>query len=179
LLISAHITLNITLLNIEKIMPSMDVVSEINLEEVRNACENASRELSTRFDFRGVEASIEWKKPNIVVKAEGDFQVKQLIDMVRSQLTKRQIDAKAMTVGEPEFSGRNCSNQISFKEGIEQPVAKKIVKLIKDSKLKVQAAIQGEQLRVTGKKRDDLQSVMSIIRNAELDQSFQFNNFRD
>jgi len=162
-----------------KVMPSMDVVSEINLEEVRNACENASRELTTRFDFRGVEASIEWKSPNITVKAEGDFQVKQLVDMVRTQLTKRNVDAKAMTVGTPEFSGRNCATQITFQEGIEQPVAKKVVKLIKDSKLKVQTAIQGDSLRVTGKKRDDLQSVMGLIKEAELDQSFQFNNFRD
>ncbi len=160
-------------------MPSMDVVSEINLEEVRNACENASRELSTRFDFRGVEASITWNKPNIKVQAEGDFQVKQLVDMVRSQLTKRNVDAKAMTVAQPEFSGRNCSVSLSFQEGIEQPTAKKLVKLIKDSKLKVQAAIQGDSLRVTGKKRDDLQAVMRIVKEAELEQSFQFNNFRD
>ncbi len=157
----------------------MDIVSEINLEEVRNATENSSRELETRFDFRGVEASFEWKRPNVVVKAEGDFQVKQLVDMLRSQLTKRKMDAKAMTVGEPEFSGRNCSATVTFKEGIEQPVAKKIVKLIKDSKLKVQAAIQGEQVRVTGKKRDDLQSVMRLVKDAELEQPFQFTNFRD
>jgi cyclic-di-GMP-binding protein len=163
----------------ENKMPSMDIVSEINIEEVRNATENANRELSTRFDFRGVEASLEWKKPNVVVKAEGDFQVKQLVDMLRSQLTKRQVDAKAMTVGEPEFSGRNCSATISFKEGIEQPVAKKLVKIIKDSKLKVQASIQGEQLRVTGKKRDDLQAVMRLVKDSDLEQSFQFNNFKD
>ena len=160
-------------------MSSMDIVSEINLEEVRNAIDNANRELDTRFDFRGVEASFEWKKPKVVVKAEGDFQVKQLVDMLRSHLTKRSIDAKAMTVGTYEFSGRNCSVTVTFKEGIEQPVAKKVVKLIKDSKLKVQAAIQGEQLRVTGKKRDDLQAVMRLVKDAELDQSFQFNNFRD
>ncbi|MGB1198934.1 MAG: YajQ family cyclic di-GMP-binding protein [Thalassotalea sp.] len=160
-------------------MPSMDIVSEINLEEVRNATDNASRELSTRFDFRGVAASIEWKKPNVVVKAEGDFQVKQLVDMLRSHLTKRNIDAKAMTVGNYEFSGKNCTANVSFKEGIEQPVAKKVVKLIKDSKLKVQAAIQGEQLRVTGKKRDDLQAVMQLVKEGDLEQSFQFNNFRD
>jgi uncharacterized protein YajQ (UPF0234 family) len=160
-------------------MPTMDVVSEINLEEVRNATENANRELSTRFDFRGVEASIEWKKPNVVLKAEGDFQVKQLVDMIRSQLSKRNIDAKALTLSNTEHSGKTFTQQLSFKEGIEQPVAKKVVKLIKDSKLKVQAAIQGEQLRVTGKKRDDLQAVMKLIREAELEQSFQFNNFRD
>ena len=160
-------------------MPSMDVVSEIDLEEVRNATQNTSKELRTRFDFRGVEASVEWKKPNVVLKAEGDFQVKQLVDMLRSQLMKRNVDAKAMTVGEPEFSGRNCSATITFKEGIEQPVAKKLVKIIKDSKIKVQAAIQGEQLRVTGKKRDDLQAVMRLVKESELEQSFQFNNFKD
>jgi uncharacterized protein YajQ (UPF0234 family) len=160
-------------------MPTMDVVSEINLEEVRNATDNAKRELSTRFDFRGVEASIEWKKPNVVLKAEGDFQIRQLVDMVRTQLSKRDIDAKALTLSNSEHSGKTFTQQLSFKEGIEQPVAKKVVKLIKDSKLKVQAAIQGEQLRVTGKKRDDLQAVMKLIREADLEQSFQFNNFRD
>ena len=160
-------------------MPSMDIVSEINIEEVRNAMENASRELSTRFDFRGVEASFEWKKPNVIVKAEGDFQVKQLVDMLRNQLTKRKVDPQSMSVGAPEFSGKNCSATLSFKEGIEQSVAKKMVKLIKDTKLKVQVAIQGEQLRVTGKKRDDLQLVMSLVKEAELGQSFQFTNFRD
>jgi uncharacterized protein YajQ (UPF0234 family) len=164
-------------------MPSMDIVSEINLEEVRNATDNCKRELETRFDFRGVEASIEWKKPNIVLKAELDFQVRQLVDMVRGQLAKRQIDAKALTLSNTVHSGKTFTQELSFKEGIEQPIAKKVIKLIKDSKLKVQAAIQGEQVRVTGKKRDDLQAVMQLIREAEgdgdLDQSFQFNNFRD
>jgi uncharacterized protein YajQ (UPF0234 family) len=160
-------------------MPSMDIVSEINMEEVRNATQNASRELETRFDFRGVEASIEFKKPNVVLKADADFQVKQLVDMMRAQLAKRQIDAKALTLSNTEHSGKTFTQNLSFKEGIEQPVAKKVVKLIKDSKLKVQAAIQGEQLRVTGKKRDDLQAVMKLVREADLEQSFQFNNFRD
>jgi len=160
-------------------MPSMDIVSEINLEDVRNAVENANRELDTRFDFRGVEASFEWKKPNVTLKAEGDFQLKQLSDMLRNQLTKRQVDAKAMTVGDASASGKNWTQQVSFKEGIEQDVAKKVVKLIKEEKLKVQAAIQGEQVRVTGKKRDDLQSVMQLVRTAELEQSFQFTNFKD
>jgi len=160
-------------------MPSLDIVSEINLEEVRNAVDNASRELDTRFDFRGVEASFEWKKPNVVIKSEGDFQLKQLQDMLRNQLSKRQIDAKAMTISNPEHSGKTYSLQVSFKEGIEQPVAKKVVKMIKDAKLKVQAAIQGEQVRVTGKKRDDLQAVMKLVKECDLEQSFQFTNFRD
>ncbi|QDP00510.1 YajQ family cyclic di-GMP-binding protein [Thalassotalea sp. PS06] len=160
-------------------MPSMDIVSEINIEEVRNAVDNASRELDTRFDFRGVEASFEFVKPNVKIKAEGDFQLKQLRDMLRVQLSKRNVDAKAMTVGAEEHTGKTYQQTLTFKEGIEQPMAKKVVKLIKDSKLKVQASIQGEQIRVTGKKRDDLQSVMRIVRDAELEQSFQFTNFRD
>jgi len=160
-------------------MPSMDIVSEINLEEVLNAIDNANRELSTRFDFRGVEASFEWKKPTVTLKAEGDFQLKQLSDMLRNQLTKRQVDAKAMTLGLASASGKNWSQQVSFKEGIEQDVAKKVVKLIKAEKLKVQVAIQGEQVRVTSKKRDELQSVMRLVRQAELEQSFQFTNFKD
>lgn len=160
-------------------MPSMDIVSEINLEEVRNAVENASRELDTRFDFRGVEASFEWKKPVVVIKAEFDFQIKQLVDMLRGQLAKRKIDAKALTLSSIEQSGKTCTQKAEFQEGIEQPMAKKVVKLIKDSKLKVQAAIQGDQIRVTGKKRDDLQTVMRLVREADLEQSFQFNNFRD
>jgi len=160
-------------------MPSMDIVSEINLEEVRNAVDNSTKELSRRFDFNGVEASFEWKKPNVTIKAEGDFQLKQLSDMLRSQLTKRNVDAKAMTLGDASASGKIWSQQVSFKEGIEQDVAKKVVKLIKSEKLKVQAAIQGEQVRVTGKKRDDLQAVMQLVRTAELEQSFQFTNFKD
>ncbi|NQY35228.1 MAG: YajQ family cyclic di-GMP-binding protein [Alteromonadaceae bacterium] len=160
-------------------MPSLDIVSETDLEEVRNAIQNASRELTTRFDFRGVDASFEWKSPAITVKAEADFQLTQMQDILRTQLAKRKIDAKAMTIGNAVHTGKTFSQQVTFAEGIEQPVAKKIVKLIKDAKLKVQASIQGEQVRVTGKKRDDLQAVMQLIREADLEQSFQFNNFRD
>ncbi|MDN3653149.1 YajQ family cyclic di-GMP-binding protein [Thalassotalea ponticola] len=160
-------------------MPSFDIVSEVNMEEVRNASENASRELATRFDFRGVEASFEYKNPNVTVKAEGDFQVKQMLDMLRAQLAKRQIDAKAMTVGKMDHTGKTYTQPISFKVGVEQAVAKKLVKLIKDSKIKVQASIQGDKVRVQGKKRDDLQAVMALVRDADLEQSFQFNNFKD
>jgi len=163
----------------ELIMPSMDIVSETDLEEVKNAVDNANREITTRFDFRGIEASFEWKKPNVILKAEGDFQLKQMCDMLRGQLAKRNVDSKAMNVGDASATGRNWSQQVTFKEGIEQDMAKKVVKLIKAEKLKVQAAIQGEQVRVTGKKRDDLQAVMQLIRTAELEQSFQFNNFKD
>lgn len=160
-------------------MPSLDIVSETNLDEVRNATENATRELSTRFDFRGVEASFEWKSPAITVKAEMDFQVNQMLDIIRNQLSKRNIDAKAMTLGTGNHSGKTFTQQVTFQEGIEQAVAKKLVKIIKDSKLKVQAAIQGDKIRITGKKRDDLQAVMKLVRETELEQSFQFNNFKD
>jgi uncharacterized protein YajQ (UPF0234 family) len=160
-------------------MPSMDIVSEINLEEVKNATDNATRELTTRFDFRGSTASFEWQSPAVTMKGDSDHQLKQMADMLRGQLVKRKVDAKALTLGNAESSGRNYSQVATFKEGIEQPVAKKVVKLIKDSKLKVQASIQGEQVRVTGKKRDDLQAVMQLLRETELEQSFQFNNFKD
>lgn len=160
-------------------MPSFDIVSEINLEEVRNATENANRELASRFDFRGVEASFEWKKPAVELSAEADFQLNQMLDILRSQLTKRNIDAKALTTDSVSHSGKTFSQKAVFKEGIEQATAKKLVKLIKDSKIKVQAAIQGESVRVTGKKRDDLQAVMQLVRTTELEQPFQFNNFRD
>ena len=160
-------------------MPSFDVVSEVNLDEMRNATENANRELSTRFDFRGVDASFEWKSPAVTVKAEGDFQVKQMVDILRNQLIKRKINPQAMEISSPEFSGKICSQKVTIKEGIEKDVAKKIVKMVKDTKIKVQIAIQGEELRVTGKKRDDLQSVMQLIRESELGQPFQFKNFKD
>jgi uncharacterized protein YajQ (UPF0234 family) len=157
----------------------MDIVSEINIEEVRNAVDNANRELTNRFDFRGVEASFEWNKPSVTIKAEGDYQLKQLSDMLLSQLTKRIVVSKAMSLANPSATGKNWSQQVTFKEGIEQDVAKKVVKLIKAEKFKVQASIQGEQVRVTGKKRDELQAVMAMIRQAELEQSFQFTNFKD
>ncbi len=160
-------------------MPSLDIVSETNFDEVRNAADNATRELSTRFDFRGVEASIEWKSPIVTVKAEMDFQVNQLLDILRAQLAKRNVDAKAMTLGNSNHTGKTFTQQVTFQEGIEQPVAKKLVKIIKDSKLKVQAAIQGDKIRITGKKRDDLQAVMKLVRESELEQAFQFNNFKD
>jgi len=160
-------------------MPSLDIVSETNFDEVRNAADNATRELSTRFDFRGVEASIEWKSPTVTVKAEMDFQVNQILDILRSQLAKRNVDAKAMTLGNSNHTGKTFTQQVTFQEGIEQPVAKKLVKIIKDSKLKVQAAIQGDKIRITGKKRDDLQAVMKLVRESELEQAFQFNNFKD
>lgn len=160
-------------------MPSFDIVSEINTEEARNAVENAERELSTRFDFRGIDASFSWNKDETTVAAEAEFQVDQMVDILRNKLVKRGIDPMTMDISSAQHSGKTVNKKVTFKEGIETSVAKKIVKLIKDSKIKVQAAIQGEQVRVTGKKRDDLQAVMQLVRESDLGQPFQFNNFRD
>jgi uncharacterized protein YajQ (UPF0234 family) len=160
-------------------MPSFDIVSEVDMQEVRNAVENAQRELETRFDFRGVEATFEWTKDETKLTAEADFQLQQMVDMLRNKLIKRNVDVDTMEVGEVVHSGKTFSLAVKFKQGIEQDVAKKLSKLIKDSKIKVQPAIQGDQLRVSGKNRDDLQAVIALVRQAELGQPFQFTNFRD
>ena len=160
-------------------MPSFDIVSEINMEEVRNATENASRELSTRFDFRGVEASFEYKDKTVLMTSEAEFQLQQMESMFRTAMSKRGVDTSSMDVKPYDAHGKTYRQTIAFKEGIEQPTAKKIVKLVKDAKIKVQTAIQGEELRITGKKRDDLQQVIALVKESNLGQPFQFKNFRD
>ncbi|KAA8598828.1 MULTISPECIES: YajQ family cyclic di-GMP-binding protein [Vibrio] len=160
-------------------MPSFDIISEVESVELRNAVDNANRELSTRFDFRGVEASFDYKDESVKLSAQDDFQLKQMRDILRSNLTKRNVDPNAMEAKAADQTGRTWHQTVIFKQGIETDVAKKIVKLIKDNKVKVQAAIQGDKVRVTGKKRDDLQAVMALVRSAELGQPFQFDNFRD
>ncbi len=160
-------------------MPSFDIISEVEAVELRNAVDNANRELSTRFDFRGVEASFDYKDESVKLTAQDDFQLKQMRDILRSNLTKRNVDANAMEAKAADQTGRTWHQTVIFKQGIETDVAKKIVKLIKDNKVKVQASIQGDKVRVTGKKRDDLQAVMALVRSGELGQPFQFDNFRD
>ena len=149
------------------------------MEEVRNATENASRELSTRFDFRGVEASFEYKDKTVLMTAEAEFQLQQMESMFRTAMSKRGVDTSSMDVKPYDAHGKTYRQTIAFKEGIEQPTAKKIVKLVKDAKIKVQTAIQGEELRITGKKRDDLQQVIALVKESNLGQPFQFKNFRD
>lgn len=163
----------------EIIMPSFDIVSEINLEEVRNAVDNANREISTRFDFRGVEASFELKESIVTMTADNDFQLKQMLDILRGTCVKRSVDTAAFEEKDVQHIGKIYKQAIAFKQGIEQATAKKLIKQIKDAKIKVQASIQGDQVRVTGKKRDDLQQVMALAKSAELDQPVQFTNFRD
>lgn len=163
-------------------MPSFDIVSEVDMREVQNAVENATRELETRFDFRNVTASFELNEKNQTIKvtSESDFQVNQLLDILRAKLLKRGIEGRSIEVPEEfDHSGKTWSVEAKLKQGIDSAMAKKIVKLIKDSKLKVQAQIQGEQVRVTGKARDDLQQTIALVRGGNLGQPFQFNNFRD
>ena len=160
-------------------MPSFDIVSEIEMTEAKNAVDNANRELETRYDFRGVDASIELANETITLKAEADQQVMQLFDIIAAKASKRGLDVSSLELKDIERSGKYLSRKVALKQGIDKDMAKKIVKLIKDSKIKVQASIQGEEVRVTGKKRDDLQSVMKLVRDADLEQSFQFTNFRD
>lgn len=160
-------------------MPAFDIVSEVDNVELKNAVDNATRELATRFDFRGVDASFELKCENIKIKAEDDFQLSQLVDILRGNLAKRGVDARAMDIKDAVHSGKNFYQDIDFKQGVDTLIAKKLVKEIKASKIKVQAAIQGEQLRITGKKRDDLQAVMALVREGDFGQPFQFTNFRD
>jgi len=160
-------------------MPSFDIVSEVDMVEVKNAVQNTSRELETRFDFRGVDASYEMTKDAVKMNAEHEFQLQQLLDLLRKNLVKRGVDTSSMSTENCAHSGKTVSQLVKFQEGVDQPTAKKLVKLIKENKLKVQVAIQGEQLRVTGKKRDDLQAAMQMVKAADLGLPFQFNNFRD
>lgn len=163
-------------------MPSFDIVSEIDLQEVRNGVENALREVTNRFDFRGVLAEIELndKDKTIKITSESDFQVKQLIDVLKDKLLKRGIEGTALEIPEESLhSGKTFSVEAKLKQGIETPIAKQLVKTIKESKIKVQTQIQGEQVRVTGKARDDLQAAIALIKQAELGQPFQYINFRD
>ncbi len=160
-------------------MPSFDIVSEFDMHEVSNAVDQANREVGTRYDFKGVDANFELSESEIILSAEGDFQLQQMRDILIGKLVKRKIDAKALEFKPSSKSGMQVKQPVLLKQGIDQPNSKKIIKLIKDKKMKVQAAIQGEQVRVTGKKRDDLQAVMALLRESDIDLPLQFNNFRD
>ena len=160
-------------------MPSFDVVSEVDLQEVRNAADQANRVIETRFDFKGVDARFEQNESEIKLVAEQEFQLGQMLDILREKLAKRGVDVGAMDIKDPETSLNAARQQVLIKQGIESDTAKKIVKAIKTSKIKVQAQIQGEQLRVTGKKRDDLQQVIALLREGDWGLPLQFKNMRD
>ncbi len=160
-------------------MPSFDIVSEVNLQEVRNAVDQANREISTRFDFKGANAIIEHTEENIKLTAKNEFQLKQMLDILENKLIKRGIGIGSLTIGKINTNLNEARQEITIKQGIDSELAKKLVKAIKDNKLKVQAAIQGEQVRVTGKKRDDLQEAIALIRQQKIELPLQFTNFRD
>ncbi|KTC97343.1 nucleotide-binding protein [Legionella geestiana] len=161
-------------------MPTFDIVSEINTVELRHAVENAERELGTRFDFRGVESSIVLNDLAVTLKSESDFQVRQLEELFRNHCVKRNVDTSGVEMEDaPVHSGKTFSLTMTFKQGIDQPTAKEIVKFLKDSKLKVQGSIQGDKVRVSGKKRDDLQECIAALKKSDIKLPLQFENFRD
>ncbi|WP_022965228.1 YajQ family cyclic di-GMP-binding protein [Denitrificimonas caeni] len=159
-------------------MPSFDVVSELDAHEVTNAVDNAAKELERRYDLRG-KASFEFKDKTVTLTAEADFMLEQLIEILKLSLVKRKIDVQCLEYKDAYASGKVVKQEVVLREGIEKELAKKIVAVVKEAKLKVQASIQGEQVRITGKKRDDLQEAIAVLRTQELGMPLQFDNFRD
>jgi len=160
-------------------MPSFDVVSEVDMHEVTNAVDQANREVSTRFDFKGTNAKFEKDDAVITLQAETDFQLKQMQDILQTKLAKRAVDIACLQIDAAEITGKEARQKITLRQGLDTVLSKKLVKLIKDSKVKVQASIQGEKIRVSSKKRDDLQQVIAILRETSLDMPLQYDNFRD
>ena len=160
-------------------MPSFDVVSELNAHELTNAVDQANRELSQRFDFKDTGAVFELEEHTVTMKAQVDFQLKQMLDILKLRLSKRGIDLAYLDVEDPQITLATAQQAVVFKQGIDQEAGRKISRLIKDSKLKVTAALQGDKVRVTGKSRDDLQQVIQLLRGSKLETPLQFNNFRD
>ena len=161
-------------------MPSFDTVCEPNLVEVKNAVENTSKEIGTRFDFKGTSAAIEIKDKEITLFGDADFQLQQVEDILRNKMTKRNVDVRFLEIGKVEkIGGDKVKQVVKVRNGIESELAKKIQKIIKHSKMKVQASIQGDSVRVTGAKRDDLQAAMALIKKDVTDVPLSFNNFRD
>ena len=160
-------------------MPSFDVISEVDKHELTNAVDQATRELTNRFDFKGVDARIELAGFVISLIAPSDFQLKQMLEILRQRLTARRIDVRCLDVAEPEINLATAKQEVTVKQGIEQPVAKKIIAEIKSAKIKVETQINGDKLRISGKKKDDLQLAMALLRKSEVEQPLQFDNFRD
>lgn len=160
-------------------MPSFDIVSELNAHEVANAVDQANREVGTRFDFKGTDAKYELTDFVVTLTAKADFQLKQMLDILRLKLAKRGIDVMCLKIDDPVVTGSTAKQIATLRQGIETELGKKIQRLIKDSKLKVQAAIQDKQVRVSGKSRDELQATIAAVRGAKLEMPLQFTNFRD
>jgi uncharacterized protein YajQ (UPF0234 family) len=161
-------------------MPSFDVVSEANVVEVKNAVDQANKEITTRFDFKGSDARVEQKERELTAYADSEFQLGQVRDVLTGKMVKRNVDVRFLDMGKIEkISGDKLKQVIKVKNGIESDAAKKIVRIVKDSKIKVQASIQGDAVRVTGAKRDDLQATMALLKKDVPDVPLEFNNFRD
>lgn len=160
-------------------MPSFDVVSEFDAHEARNAVDQANREVGNRFDFKGTGSKYELEEQLITLKSQTDFQLQQMLDILRQKLAKRGIDVACMKEEEPELTGNEARQKVILRQGIDTPLARDLVKKIKSSKIKVQSAIQGEKLRVSGKKRDDLQAIIALLKDVDIDLPLQFDNFRD
>jgi len=160
-------------------MPSFDVVSEVKMHEVTNAVDQANRELTTRFDFKNTKAKFELEKNVVTMRAPSEFQLKQMFDILTARMAKRSVDVRCLEVGPAQVNVAEAHQLLTVRQGIEADAAKKIVKMIKDQKLKVQAAIQGDKVRVSGKNRDDLQAVIGMLREAELGLPLQYENYRD
>ncbi len=160
-------------------MPSFDVVSEIDTHELTNAVDQAVRELTQRFDFKGTDATFELDETTVTMSAPADFQLKQMLEILKLRIAKRGIDVACLEIKDPVVNLAKAKQDVVLRHGIDAETGKKVARLLKDSKLKVQAQIQGEKVRVTGKKRDDLQDAIALLRKAEVDVPLQFNNFRD
>jgi len=160
-------------------MPSFDLVSEVDLHEVTNAVDQTNREVGNRFDFKGTDARVEQNEAVLTLHGETEFQIKQILDILHKKIAKRGIDIAALSEGEIESSGRKASLVITICQGIDQDTARKLVKQIKGLKLKVQGSIQGDKVRISGKKRDDLQNVIGHLKDSNADLPLQYINFRD
>jgi uncharacterized protein YajQ (UPF0234 family) len=161
-------------------MPSFDIVSEVNQVEVRNALDQANKEISTRFDFKGSDSRVEYDGKALTLYADDEFKLGQVMDVLSAKFAKRQVDSRSLKDGDIEkISGNKVKQAVTVRQGVEQELAKKIVKVIKDSKMKVQASIQGDVVRVSGGKRDDLQGAIALIKQSITDFPLQYKNFRD
>lgn len=160
-------------------MPSFDIVSELDFHEVANAINQCQREIDNRFDFKGTDSKVEIKDNLVTVHSSNDFQLDQILQILRTKLSKRGINTLCMSIADPKPLGKQMVQEITLQHGIEQDIAKKIIQKIKDTKLKLQTQIQGEKLRVSGKKRDDLQDIIQKLKDTSLPLPLQFENFRD
>ncbi len=160
-------------------MPSFDIVSEVNNQEVTNAVDQSNREVGTRFDFKGSNAKFELEDNQVTMRAPNEFQLKQMFDILRARLAGRKVDVRCLQLDSPQVNVSEAWQIVTIRQGIEQELARKIVKITKGGKLKIQAAIQGDKVRVTGKKRDELQQVIGMLKDSDIDMPLQYTNFRD